>query len=359
MNTPLRIALTVDPYVPVPPVTYGGIERVIAALVTELTARGHQLTLVAHPESRTVAEQIAYGVPPHQGVRARTTELCQVGFALWTRRRTFDVVHSFGRLAALFPILFDHSLAKVQSYQRQIPWDGVNRASRLAGASLAFTACSHAMWKGNVAAAPTSWHTVYNGVDLGLYSPTTQLSSTAPLMFLGRIERIKGTHTAIEIARRANRQLIIAGNQVDSEEGRTYFEREVAPRVDGVHVSYVGPVDDGAKNRLLGEAAALLMPIEWEEPFGIVMAEAMACGTPVIGFARGSVPEVVEEGITGAVVSDVDAAAHAVNRVARLDRGRVRARCAERFGYRVIADAYEQLYFETVARVRREWSRAS
>ena len=359
MKAPLRIALTVDPYVPVPPVTYGGIERVIAALVDELTARGHQLTLLAHPESRTVAEQIPYGVPPHQGMRARATELCQAGFALWSRRRTFDIVHSFGRLAALFPILFDRSLAKVQSYQRQIPWDGVNRASRLAGASLAFTACSDAMWQESPVAEHTHWQTVYNGVDLKLYSATTGLASTAPLIFLGRIERIKGTHTAIEIARRANRPLVIAGNQVDSAEGRTYFEREVAPRIDGVQVTYVGPVDDAAKNRLLGEAAALLMPIEWEEPFGIVMAEAMACGTPVVGFARGSVPEVVEEGITGAVVSDVDSAAEAVGRVAHLDRARVRARCAERFGYAVIADAYEQLYFEGVERVRREWSRAS
>jgi glycosyltransferase involved in cell wall biosynthesis len=358
MTSRLRIALTVDPYIPVQPVTYGGIERVLAALIEELTSRGHEITLFAHPGSRTVASHVPYGSPPHFGFRARATELWQVGSALWSRRRHFDVVHSFGRLAALFPVLLDHTLAKVQSYQREIPWQGVNHGSRLGGSSLSFTACSSSMWQGHAHAAADRWTTVYNGVDLGVYDATDNVDADAPLVFLGRIERIKGTHSAIEIARRANRRLIIAGNQVASHAGREYFAREVQPHIDGRRVSYVGPVDDAAKNRLLGSAAALLMPIEWEEPFGIVMAEAMACGTPVIGFARGSVPEVVEPGITGAIVADVPSAGQAVDSVCLLDRRRVRSRCAERFGYAVIADAYERVYDDALRRLGQGWQRA-
>ena len=358
MNRPLRIAMTVDPYIPVPPVTYGGFERVVAALVNEYSARGHSVTLFAHPDSRTPARQVPYGSPPHFGVRARAKELWQVGSRLWRTRREFDVVHSFGRLAALAPVLIDRTLPKIQSYGREIAWAGVARGARLAGPSLTFTACSNAMWAGRAHDQHGRWATVYNGVDLSLYTPTHSVDRSAPLVFLGRLERIKGVHSAIAIAKRAERTLIIAGNKVDSDEGRAYFERDIQPHVDGRRVLYVGPVDDDAKNRLLGSAAALLMPIEWEEPFGIVMVEAMACGTPVLGFRRGSVPEVVDEGVTGAIVRDVAEAVHAIERVLRLDRQRVHTRCAQRFAYPVIADAYEQLYREAIASGARAWRRA-
>jgi glycosyltransferase involved in cell wall biosynthesis len=202
------------------------------------------------------------------------------------------------------------------------------------------------MWRGQATVAHGQWVTVPNGVDLSLYTMTTVVDTDAPLIFLGRLERIKGVHTAIEIARRANRRLVIAGNRVESRDGTEYFESEVRPHLDDRRVTYVGPVDDAMKNRLLGGAAALLMPIEWEEPFGIVMVEAMACGTPVIGFARGSVPEVVDDGRTGVVVKSAEAAVLALDRVTSLDRRLVRARCEERFGYTAIADRYEQLYFE-------------
>jgi glycosyltransferase involved in cell wall biosynthesis len=357
MNSALRIALTIDPYVPVPPVTYGGIERVVAALIDELTRRGHQITLFAHPASRTPAAHIPYGTPPHQGVRARASELWQVGATLWSMRRQVDVVHSFGRLAALAPVLVDRSLPKIQSYQREIPWKGVARASRIGGASLSFTACSDAMWQGRVDLRHGQWSTVYNGVDVNVYDATESVSSDAPVMFLGRVERIKGAHTAIAIARQANRPLVIAGNVVDSEEGRRYFEQEIRPHLDGDRVRYVGPVDDHTKNRLLGDTAALLMPIEWEEPFGIVMVEAMACGAPVVGFRRGSVPEVVEEGLTGAIVDDIGGAVRALARVVQFGRRQVRARCTQRFSYPVIADAYEQLYRDAAERTIREWRR--
>jgi glycosyltransferase involved in cell wall biosynthesis len=172
----------------------------------------------------------------------------------------------------------------------------------------------------------------------------TTVPDDAPLAFLGRIERIKGTHTAIAIARAAGRPLVVAGNVADAE----YFSAEIAPHIDNLTVSYLGEVDDGAKSRLLGGSAALLMPVEWDEPFGIVMAEAFACGTPVIGFRRGSVPEVVREGVNGFVVSDVAQAAAAVQQLHRIDRDAVRRDCETRFSCDAVVDAYEQLYQEVL-----------
>lgn len=263
-------------------------------------------------------------------------------------RRELDLVHSFGRLAALLPILPNRRLPKIQTYERQIAWRGIERARLLAGSSITFTACSDAMWRKHLKPWHGRWRTVYNGVNLDLYRATSSVPLDAPLVFLGRIERIKGVHSAIEIARRATRRLVIAGNVVDSDEGRRYFEQEVRPHLSFGDVTFLGPVDDEQKKQLLGTTAALLMPIEWEEPFGIVMIEAMANGTPVLGFRRGSVPEIVEDGLTGYVVEDIEGAVAALPRVAILDRMAVRARCGERFSSSVIVDAYERLYYETL-----------
>src|SRR5215472_12874101 len=139
----MRIAIVADPYIPVPPVLYGGIERIIAFLSRGLLARGHHVTLIAHRDSRIAgAELLTYGQPPHQGVRARATELLQVQRALVARVGRVDVIHSFGRLAGLLPLLAVRTIPKVQSYQRAISWPGVRLAARIAGRSLAFTACS-------------------------------------------------------------------------------------------------------------------------------------------------------------------------------------------------------------------------
>jgi glycosyltransferase involved in cell wall biosynthesis len=158
------------------------------------------------------------------------------------------------------------------------------------------------------------------------------------------MEAIKGPQHAIAIARRSGRRLILAGNRQTG--GDPFFARQITPFIDDLCIQYVGPVNDAQKNALLGAAAALLMPVEWEEPFGIVMVEAMACGTPVIGFARGSVPEVIRDGVTGFVCQTVEQAAAAVGRLSAIDRARVRTDCEARFSSTVIADAYERLYQE-------------
>jgi len=348
----MRIVITSDPYIPVPPRLYGGIERVVGLLVEGLVRRGHDVTLFAHPESSAPARLCPYGAPPHTGPVSRVRELVQVTTGLLSEWRRADVVHSFGRLAALLPVLPIRSLPKIQSYGRAIPWRGVRRAVDIAGPSICFTACSTQMYANTPAGQRAGrWETIFNGVDLDRFQLSASVPPDAPLMFLGRVERQKGPHHAIAIARRANRRLVIAGNVEPSD--CNFFAREVKPHVDGSRVEYVGAVDDVQKNAWLGKAAALLMPIECDEAFGIVMAEAMACGTPVIAFRRGAVPEVVRDGVTGFICDGVEAAAQAVSRVPSLDRAAIRQDCEQRFADPLILDQYERLYQDMVERIQR------
>lgn len=340
---PLRIALTADPYLPVPPSLYGGIERIVDLLARGLVARGHRVVLFAHPESRTAGELVPYGCPPHQGARRRTAELWQAGTGLLRRRHRFDLVHSFGRLAALAPVLPLRRLPKLQCYQREVPWRSVSLARRLSRGSILFAACSASLLRGH---DPASWRVVFNGVDLSRYRFASAIPPDAPLAFLGRLEPIKGVHLAIAIARASGRRLVIAGNRVETGSAAGYFDREIAPHLDGEAVRWIGPVDDAAKNGLLGSAAALLMPIQWEEPFGIVMAEALACGTPVIGLRRGSIPEVVREGVNGFVRDTAEEAAATVRLLPGLDRREVRRDCEARFSADALVSAYETVYRE-------------
>jgi glycosyltransferase involved in cell wall biosynthesis len=330
----------------VPPVHYGGIERIIHFLTEHLAQRGHDVTLFAHPDSWVHgARLVPYGVPPHDGFVRRSRELAQIGGALWRHRRDFDVVHSFGRLAALAPVLPLRRVPKIQSYQRAVPWSGVRRAVHLAGRSVQFTACSASMFHGQHAALGR-WRAIFNGVDVTKYHYVPEVPDDAPLVYLGKITWMKGVHVAIAIARRAGRRLVIAGNASSDGADHDYFMREVRPAVDGDRICYVGPVDDMQKDRLVGGAAALLFPTMYEEPFGIVMAEAMACGTPVIGSNRGAVPEVIRQGINGFICDSVDEGAAAVAQLHQIDRASVRRDCEARFNASVIVSEYEALYRE-------------
>ncbi|MGE0257069.1 MAG: glycosyltransferase, partial [Alphaproteobacteria bacterium] len=270
----MNICLTVDPLLPVPPVLYGGIERAVDLLVRGLVERGHTVHLFAHPASTTAGTLHPYGVPPHRSRWARMRELAQVGWGVTALARHVDLVHSFGRLAALAPIL-PRQVPKIQSYQRAIPWAGVRRAVRVSRGTLTLTGCSASLFERAVRDdGPGRWDAIFNPVDTRLYAPVAAVAADAPLVFLGRVEWIKGPHDAIAIAHRSGRRLVIAGPAPDDAAEQAFFEREVLPHVDGDRVTWLGAIDDAAKNALLGRAAALLMPIHWEEPFGIVMAEA-------------------------------------------------------------------------------------
>jgi len=229
---------------------------------------------------------------------------------------------------------------KLMSYQRKVTPRSISWARRLAGDTIEFSAVSHDMIADVRHLAP--WHVVYNGVSMNTYSFRPEVQVNAPLVFLGRIEPIKGAHLAIEVARRSDTPLVIAGN-IPGEHQR-YFDTQIAPYLDGTSVSYIGPVNDAEKNLLLGSAKAFLMPILWDEPFGIVMAEALACGTPVVGLRRGSVPEVVSDGVTGFVCSDVDEMVSAVGRIDRLERAACRARAEALFTEDTVVDGFLTIY---------------
>jgi glycosyltransferase involved in cell wall biosynthesis len=333
----LRIAITADPELPVPPRQYGGIERVIHFLVEGLSARGHKVVLFAHRDSHTSCELV-----PYQGLTSSSwIGLVRNSSTIVRRLRAdkFDVIHGFGRLAYLAPLAY-HPIRKIMSYQRPIGRKSIVLARRLFGTSIEFTACSQHMTRSVESLA--TWHVVYNGVPMHGFTFTDRVSPDAPLVFLGRLEEIKGPHLAIQAARAAGRRIVLAGN-IESEHQR-FFDDHVRPHVDGSAVEYIGPVDDHEKNELLGRAAALLMPILWDEPFGIVMAEALACGTPVIGFRRASVPEVVADGVTGFLTTDVAGMVTAITRLPEINRRCCRVAAETRFSDAVIVAAYEALY---------------
>jgi glycosyltransferase involved in cell wall biosynthesis len=342
-ESPLRVAITADPEIPVPPRLYGGIERIVDMLVRGLMQRGHDVTLFANPESQVVCQLLPYGGARSQNRIDTVANMWHVSRAI--QRGQFDVVHSFARLAYLTPLL-PLRIPKIMSYQRAVSPRSVRLGNLLSRGTLSFTACAAHLvrrWQSD-----RNFHVVYNGVPLETYQCAPRVEPDAPLVYLGRVEEIKGVHLAIEVSKKSRRRLIIAGNIPEAEHHRRYFAEQIEPHIDGKTVEYVGPVDDAAKNRMLGRSAAMLMPLMWEEPFGIVMAEALACGTPVIGLRRGSLPEIVQEGINGFVCDSVDEMASAVCRIPEIDRCECRRIAEDKFSDRVIVDCYERLYRELI-----------
>jgi glycosyltransferase involved in cell wall biosynthesis len=338
MDSPLRILMTADPELPVPPRLYGGIERIVDLLVTGLIDRGHDVTLVAHRDSTTPAALVPYPVTRSGGAAAIAT--CASVVTRAAIRVRPDVIHSFGRVAYLAPLL-PWSVPKIMSYQRAVTPSTVRWAGRISR-HMTWAACSRHI------AAPVdhlgTWRVIDNAVPVDRFRFAPRVPADAPLVFLGRIEEIKGVHLAIQVAREADRRLIIAGNVPGDAQSRAYFRDQVEPHIDGMSVVYAGPVDDEQKSRLLSECAALLMPILWDEPFGIVMVEALACGTPVIGLSRGAVPEVIDDGLTGFVCTDVPAMVAAVIRLGEVSRARCRQTAEVRFSQHALVDGYESLY---------------
>ncbi|QEC65626.1 glycosyltransferase family 4 protein [Mucilaginibacter ginsenosidivorans] len=333
----MKIAITADAELPVPPALYGGIERIIDMLVSGLMTLGHEVTLFAHRDSNVRCRLVPYG--------AEGNKAADVVRNTWAVSKTifgggFDVLHSFGRLAYLSPLL-PLRLPKLMSYQREPTIRQIKRAAGLsAHGSLRFTGCSDYI-TGQIKPYATA-ETVYNCIDPARYDLGMPAAGDAPLVFLGRIEPIKGAHTAITIAQKTGRKLVIAGNVPAQEQD--YFNTRIRPFLNE-QVTYTGPVDDRQKNELLKRGLALLMPIQWNEPFGIVMIEAMACGTPVIGFDRGAVREVVQHGVTGYYGNTMEELTEWVGQVHSLDRKLIRDITEAHFSAGVIVRQYEDLYY--------------
>ena len=333
----MKIAITADPEIPVPPQFYGGIERIVDLLIKGLEDRGHEVVLFAHHASTPSCSLVPYtgksSLSKSDTLKNMLTILRSV------LGQNFDVIHSFGRIAYLLPLL-PLSIPKLMTYQREITSNSVKWGHRISRGSLQFSAVGRWMTAGM--ADNGSFHYVPNGVPMDVYDFSPAVADNAPLVFLGRIEHIKGAHLAVELAKNSGRRLIIAGNV--PQEHQSYFDEQIEPHLDGDQISYIGPVDDKQKNALLGVAAAFLMPILWEEPFGIVMAEALACGTPVLGLARGAVPEVIEDGVTGFVRDDMDQLIKTVSRIDEIDRKACRQRAERLFSEAAVVEGYLDVY---------------
>ena len=338
----MKILIIMDPGILVPPEGYGGIERLVEVFAKEYTRMGNEVHLLvttgSHVEGCTMHPFGKEGFPPK-----RSDALLALPVAwkfLWKHRNDFDLVHNFGRLAYLLPLV-NHPIKKIMTYQREIS----NRNNRLLHylpiKNMVCTACS-----ANLLSRLDNrgtWEVVYNAIEFKKYDLQEKPEPDAPLMFLGRIEKIKGCHTAIQVAKKTGNKLIIAGNISPLPEEKAYFEKEIKPFIDDKQIIYVGALNDEQKNHWLGRSKAMLFPIEWNEPFGIVMIEAMACGTPVIGFNRGSVNEVVEEGITGFKVDTVEQMINAVEKLDGFNRESCRIASEKRFDVKVIAARYLQI----------------
>ena len=343
----MNILITADPEIPVPPRLYGGIERIVEFLVQGLVEKGHSVTLMAHRDSSVGCSKLL----PYPGKASRSSlDTLSNIYALIKETATtqYDLIHSFGRLAYLTPVL-PFNIPKLMSYQREPTLSGIVRAITISKRNtLFFTGCSEYITSQIKPLAPAS--TVYNGVPIHRYNFQSKVSNDAPLVFLGRIEHIKGTHLAIDIAKKTGRRLIIAGNVPSDAVAQAYFAEKIAPYIDDQPIQYIGPVDDQQKNTLLGQASAFLMPILWDEPFGIVMAEAMACGTPVLALRRGSVPEVIIDGVNGFTGTTSEDLITAVGKITQIERLNCRQVAEKKFSDQAIVSAYEQLYFKLINR---------
>lgn len=338
----MRVLLTADAELPVPPTLYGGIERIVASLATRLRALGHQVALAAHRDS-TVQVDAFFPWPGNTSTRLRDSWRNARALRQAVRQFEPDILHSFSRLLWLLPLVADPR-PRVMSYQREPAGRTVRWSNALHGNRLRFTGCSRFICDQGRRRGGGQWTPIPNFVDLADFTFQPKVPHDAPLVFLSRIERIKGLHLAIAIARQTGRRLLIAGNPVPSGDSARYWREEIKPQVGRNGIEFLGPVDNSRKNELLGKAAALLVPVQWAEPFGIVFVEALACGTPVISCPDGALPEIVRSGREGFLIQNVDQGCDAVAGLPGIQRSACRQRVQARFTSEIVADQYVDLY---------------
>lgn len=333
-----RIGLVAPPWIPTPPPAYGGIEAVVAPLAERLAARGSDVTLVAAPGSTAKASRVVPGLghlPATMG--ASGEELAHALIAVDALADCDVVIDHCGPASAA--VLAGHREGRtlhvihgaVDGWRGRLYANLVRHAPQLGLIALT---------RAQAMALPVPVAGICpNGVDLARVP--FRARGEGYLAFLGRISPDKGAAEAIAIARRAGMPLVMAAKCRDDEE-RRHFDEHVAPHV-GHGVEWLGEIGTEDKYRLLGGASALLFPIDWAEPFGMVMVEAMACGTPVVATRRGSVPEVVRDGVSGLVGEHAGDLVELVRRVSEIDRRDCRAWVRERFSVDVMARAYERV----------------
>ncbi|MBI2738266.1 MAG: glycosyltransferase family 4 protein [Rhodospirillales bacterium] len=341
----MRIAQVAPLAESVPPKLYGGTERVVAWLIDELVELGHDVTLFASGDSRTRARLEPVWPYAFRLGRPRTDPVAVQAVLLETlaaRARDFDVIHCHTDWLHL-PLLTRTGVPFLTTFHGRLDIAGLPEVVRHFP-DAPFVSISHNQ---RLPLAGASWlGTVYHGLPAS--SLHARMERGSYLAFLGRLTKEKGPEVAMRIARAAGVPLHIAAKVPKGDRG--YFKEQLEPKIDGRDIQLTGEVNDETKEAFLAQAAALLFPIDWPEPFGLVMIEAMACGTPVIAFRHGSVPEVIDEGVTGFVVDDEEGAVRAVGRLAELDRRQVRACFERRFTASRMASEYVALYEGLVRR---------
>ena len=317
-----------------PPRAYGPWELVTSLLTEALVARGVEVTLFATADSQTAGILDAVVPAPYSedpSIEPKVWEALHIAHCFEAAAR-FDIIHNqFDFLPLVFSRLVDtpvvttihgfsspRILPAYRAYQDRVHYVAISDADR--APNLRYAA------------------TIHHGIPLGDFPFVAD--GGEELLFFGRIHPDKGAAKAIEVARRVGRALTMAGIVQDAG----YYDREVAPHLDGAAVRYLGPVGGDLRTHTLGHAAALLHLIDFEEPFGLSVVEALACGTPVIATRRGSMPELIDDGVTGFLVDDLDGAVDAVARLGEIDRAACRAAVAAHFSVDRMADAYLALY---------------
>ncbi|WP_129714994.1 glycosyltransferase family 4 protein [Pedobacter sp. SYP-B3415] len=333
MSEPLKIAVLSPVAWRTPPRHYGPWEQMASNLCEGLVAAGHSVTLFATGESITAGRLdavVAEGYEDKPGQDAKVLECLHIS-NLMEKADQFDLIHNhfdflpltYSRLINTPMVTTIHGFSSEQivpvykKYDGHVKYVSISMSDR--HASLSYAA------------------TIYNGIAIADFDFVEEADDY--LLFFGRIHPHKGASEAIDIALQTGKELIIAGIIQD----RSYFEQKIEPRLSD-QIRYVGSAGPKDRNSLLGRAACLLHPISFDEPFGLSVAEAMACGTPVIAFNRGSMPELIEDGKTGFLVNDVDEAAKTVRKLSQLDRSYCRQRAVDRFSTEKMVADYISLY---------------
>ena len=337
---PLRVAMLAPISWRVPPRHYGPWEQFVSLLTEGLVARGVDVTLFATRDSMTSARLVGVaptGYSEDPTLDAKVWEARHIA-AVFERAGEFDLIHNSFDFLPL-------------TYTRLIDTPVLTTIHGFASDATVPVYADYADRVGYVAISDADRHpalpyvaTIHHGIDLRAFDLRT--AHGGHLAFLGRIHPDKGTAAAIDVAERTGLPLVIAGIVQD----RDYYERMVAPRVDGVRVAYVGPVGPSERQRILGGARALLHLIDFDEPFGFSVVEAMACGTPVIAHPRGSMPEILTPGVNGYLVGTLDEAVEAVDAARRLDRAGVRLSIEGRFNAGRMVDEYLAVYRSILGR---------
>jgi glycosyltransferase involved in cell wall biosynthesis len=344
----LRVAVLAPPWIPVPPPAYGGIEAVVALLCEELVMRGHEVTLFAAPGSRSTARVCSPLENAHSDqIGSSLYESDHVGAAYdaidraAAEGRPFDLLHDHSGFTALamasrlsVPVV--HTLHAPFNDETRPFYARHGHKAHLVGLS-AFQ-LEHAPPGVSVAGV------IPNPIRVGDWP--FQAEKDDYLLWMGRMDPAKGAHRAIVAARAAGARLVLAGPVQPGQEA--YFREAIEPHVDGKSVVFVGEVGGARRKELFARAKAFVMPIRWPEPFGMVMVEALACGTPVIAFPEGAAAEIVIDGENGFHVADESAMAEAVGRIDTVDPARCRESVASRYDAALVAGSYEAIYDRVV-----------